>query len=49
MNEDTEKRESILIIIFVNLNFIEKYIIEKVRNGYLFFGTVFLYQIDNFP
>ena len=36
MNEDTEKRESILIIIFVNLNFIEKYIIEKVK---LYKGT----------
>ena len=48
MNEDTEKKE-ILIIILVSLNFIEKYIIEKIRNGYLFFGTLFLYQIDNFP
>lgn len=43
MNEDTEKK-GIDIIILVSLNFIEKYIIEKIRNGYLF-----LYQIDNFP
>ena len=48
MNEDTEKKE-ILIIILVGLNFIEKYTIEKIRNGYLFFRTLFLYQIDNFP